>query len=85
MSQEIRVMRKTVPVTVAGAAIALALIGAASAQADPQPNPPTPQYPVPTWVGHEARTVLTDALQRDGYDPEYANDIAQQIIGHYLP
>ncbi len=82
-------MRKTVPVTMAGAAIALALIGAGSAQADPQPNPPTPQYPVPTWVTDDARQDLADIIQRAGQeavrDPEHASENVSRIIEEVWP
>ena len=84
-------MRKTVPVTVAGAAIALALMGAGSAQADPQPiPPPTPQYPVPSWVTEDAqfKTVwdatrqIIDSARRD---PVHANENARRILEGLSP
>ncbi len=87
-------MRKTVPVTVAGAAIALALVGAGSAQADPQPipspPPPTPQYPVPSWVTEDAqfKTIwgatrqIIDSARRD---PVHANENARRILEGLSP
>jgi hypothetical protein len=52
-----------------------------TAHADPPPAP----SPVPSWVGEEARALMADALQCDGYDPVHANDLAKWALGHYLP
>jgi hypothetical protein len=49
-----------------------------TANADPAPSP------VPSWVD-EARWVVADALQRDGYDPARAMELTDLILGHYLP
>jgi hypothetical protein len=84
-------VRKIIGATMTGMTIGIALmVGAGTAQADPDspPSPtpaPAPTRLIPAWIVPEAQDIVADAIQQTGRDPQQASEIAQRIIGQYLP
>ena len=83
-------VRKVVTVSAIAIALASGPAIAGVAQADPNPPPqPTPAPAaidlIPTLVVEDAQEIVADAIQQAGHSPEDANEIAQRIVGHYLP
>ena len=84
-------VRKLIGATMTGMTIGIALlVGAGTAQADPNspPSPtpaPAPTRLIPASIVAEAQDIVADAIQQTGRDPQQASEIAQRIIGQYLP
>lgn len=82
-------IRKAVIVAALGIAVASGpAVGMAQADPNPAPSPtpaPAPTQLIPVWVVPDAQKIVADAIRQAGHDPEYANETAERILGHYLP